>query len=62
LAYKAIGELTKEFSIVAGSDGRVEVDQLNERVFLEPHNPLVEVIKLKSFLFSLHKLNDLPAH
>ena len=43
-------------------DGRVQIDELNQRIFGEAFDPGIEIVELQSFLFALHQLNDLAAH
>ena len=62
LAGKAREKARDQFAVVAGADGGVEVDQLDQGIFREALGPVVEVVKVEGFLFALYQLDDLATH
>ncbi len=52
---RRLSKLTDEFPIVAGTDGSIQIDQLNHGERRETRDPFFEVIELQRLLLALHE-------
>ena len=57
-----LGDLEDQRAIVSLAHGRVQIDQLHQRIFLEAADPIFEVVEGQLQFFAAHQLHDAPAH
>src|SRR5581483_10256625 len=51
-----------QLAVVALPHGRIEIDELHQRILREPLDPVIKIVEAELEFFALDKLDDLAAH